>query len=225
VRWTHPVSGSIAPDRFIPIAEQSELIDRLGEWVFRRVCENEVNRRFGTISVNVSGAQLKRGKLVPMLRKVLRETKRSASDFALEITETVIMNATPEVLATVRELREMGFLIALDDFGTGNSSFSLLRTLPVDIIKIDKSYTQQLKTDSISQVFVTAVGEVAKLLSYVVVAEGIETAEHAVLAKLAGAGRFQGYLYGRPMPLERGLLASEAMDTATPVALAQANGG
>ncbi|MCJ8517927.1 diguanylate cyclase (GGDEF)-like protein [Pseudorhizobium tarimense] len=214
VRWNHPVGGAIAPDRFIPVAEQSELIDRLGEWVFRRVCESDANRGFGTISVNVSGAQLKRGKLVPMLRKVLRETRRSASDFALEITETVIMNATPEVLSTVRELREMGFLIALDDFGTGNSSFSLLRTLPVDIIKIDKSYTQQLKTDSISQVFVTAVGEVAKLLSYVVVAEGVETQEHAMLAKLAGAGRFQGYLYGKPIPLGRERLGRPGNDIA-----------
>ena len=201
VRWNHPVAGMIPPDRFIPVAEQSELIDRLGEWVFRRVCEDRTNTPFGLISVNVSGAQLKRGKLPSMLRRVLRETGETASGLALEITETVIMNATPDVLASVQELREMGFLIALDDFGTGNSSFSLLRTLPVDIIKIDKSYTQQLKSDEISQVFVTAVGEVAKFLKCKVVAEGVETTEHQMLAKLAGATRFQGYLYGKPTPL------------------------
>nr|WP_282960008.1 bifunctional diguanylate cyclase/phosphodiesterase [Ciceribacter sp. L1K23] len=200
LRWRNNVGGYVPPDKFVRVAEQSDMIDRLGEWVFRRACRDLKAVDFPRVSVNVSGAQLKNDRLVPMLRTVLRETRCDASRFTLEITETVVLRATPAVLRTLRELRAMGFLIALDDFGTGNNSFALLRDLPVDFIKIDKSYTQRLETDKISQVFVTAVGEIAKALGMSVVAEGIETEEQHACARIAGAVRFQGYLHGKAQP-------------------------
>lgn len=203
VRWRNGLGGSMAPDKFIPVAEQSDLIDRLGEWVFRRACRDLKESGYPRISVNISGAQLKHDRLVPMLRRVLRDTGCDARDFTLEITETVVLKATHNVMAILRELREMGFLIALDDFGTGNNSFSLLRNMPVDIIKIDKSYTQRVEDDKIAQVFVSAVCEIAKALNMIVVAEGIETEAQHTCARLAGAQRFQGWLHGRPEPLKR----------------------
>lgn len=201
IRWRNGLGGSMAPDKFIPVAEQSDLIDRLGEWVFRRACRDLAASGYPRISVNISGAQLKHDRLVPMLRRVLRETGCDARCFTLEITETVVLKATHTVMGILRELREMGFLIALDDFGTGNNSFSLLRNMPVDIIKIDKSYTQRIEDDTIAQVFVSAVCEIAKALDMMVVAEGVETEAQQTCARLAGAQRFQGWLHGRPVPL------------------------
>lgn len=203
IRWRNGMGGSMAPDKFIPVAEQSDLIDRLGEWVFRRACRDLKDSGYPRISVNISGAQLKHDRLVPMLRRVLRETGSDARNFTLEITETVVLKATHNVMGILREVREMGFLIALDDFGTGNNSFSLLRNMPVDIIKIDKSYTQRIEDDKIAQVFVSAVCEIAKALDMIVVAEGIETEAQQACARLAGAQRFQGWLHGRPAPLKK----------------------
>lgn len=200
LRWRNILGGYVPPDKFVQVAEQSDMIDSLGEWVFRRACRDLQAVGYPRVSVNVSGAQLKNDKLLPMLRRVLRETGCEASRFTLEITETVILRATHSVLRTLRELRDMGFLIALDDFGTGNNSFALLRDLPVDFIKIDKSYTQRLETDKISQVFVAAAIEIAKALGMSVVVEGVETPEQQTCARIAGATRFQGYLHGKAQP-------------------------
>jgi EAL domain-containing protein (putative c-di-GMP-specific phosphodiesterase class I) len=138
-----------------------------------------------------------------MLSAVLRETGCRAQDFILEITETVAINATPLVHDVVNELKRMGFRLSLDDFGTGNSGFAFLRNMPFDIIKIDKSYIQKLAEDPIAQVFVSGVGQLASTLGFRVVAEGIETIEHYELSKMAGVTSFQGYLFGRPEPLQR----------------------
>jgi len=179
VRWRDPVRGLFRPpDQFIPIAERTRLIDQLGEWVFRRVCRDFERSGFEKVSINVSGAQLLHDDLVPMLRKVLRETGRKAESFILEITETVAVNATPAVLEKVRELRRMGFSLSLDDFGTGNCGFSFLRDMSIDVIKIDKSYVQTLGEDTIAQVFVAALARLGETLGFLVVAEGVETIEH-----------------------------------------------
>lgn len=204
VRWRDPLRGIyVPPDQFIPIAEQTRLIDQLGEWVFRRVCRDFDFSGYARIAINVSGAQLLHDELLPMLRRVLRETGQVASNFTLEITETVAVNATPAVLDTVRELKQMGFSLSLDDFGTGNSSFTLLRHLPVDVIKIDKSYIQRLADDPLAQVLVSALARLGEALNFIIVAEGVETEEHHNLALAAGATRFQGYFFGKPAPLPK----------------------
>jgi len=200
VRWRHPVRGLVSPVDFIPIAERSSLIDELGEWVFRRACIDAPGLPNVRININVSGEQLKRDALVTMMRRVLKETGCSAGRFVLEITETVATAATPEVIARVEALRQMGFQIALDDFGTGHCGFNYIKALPIDCIKIDRSYIRSLGDDRIAQVFVNAITEIARIQDLTIVAEGIETEIEFEFAKAAGCSRFQGFLFGQPQP-------------------------
>ncbi|MCT8998442.1 putative bifunctional diguanylate cyclase/phosphodiesterase [Chelativorans intermedius] len=200
VRWRHPVRGMIPPSQFIPVAERSNLIDLLGAWVFRRACLDAPTLPAGRIGINVSGEQLKRDEIVTMMRRVLNETGCDAARFTLEITETVATAATPQVIARIETLRAMGFQIALDDFGTGHCGFNYLKELPIDCIKIDRSYIRELGERSIAQVFVSALTQVARLQGLTIVAEGIETEAEFELAKAAGCNQFQGFLLGRPQP-------------------------
>ncbi|WP_367718468.1 bifunctional diguanylate cyclase/phosphodiesterase [Nitratireductor sp. GISD-1A_MAKvit] len=200
VRWRHPVRGMISPADFIPVAERSSLIDMVGEWVFRRACLDIERFASGRISINVSGEQLKREGLVYTFERVLKETGVRASRFILEITETVATAASPEIIARIERLREMGFHIALDDFGTGHCGFNYIKTLPIDGIKIDRSYIRNLGNDRIAQVFVSALTQIARIQGLTIVAEGIETEEEFELARSAGCNNFQGYLLGAPQP-------------------------
>ncbi|WP_192183847.1 putative bifunctional diguanylate cyclase/phosphodiesterase [Mesorhizobium amorphae] len=203
IRWRHPVRGLISPAEFIPIAERSTLIDMLGEWVFKRACADVAHFHGRRISINVSGEQLKRDEIVTMCDRVLRETGRSAEQFIIEITETVATAATPEILRRLETLRGLGFHIALDDFGTGHCGFNYLKTLPIDSIKIDRSYIRSLAHDQVAQIFVSALAQIARIQHVTIVAEGIETEEEFTLARAAGCNRFQGYFFGRPAPRDK----------------------
>ncbi|UCI29556.1 putative bifunctional diguanylate cyclase/phosphodiesterase [Mesorhizobium sp. B4-1-4] len=203
IRWRHPVRGLISPAEFIPIAERSTLIDMLGEWVFKRACADVGYFPGRRISINVSGEQLKRDEIVTMCDRVLKETGRPAAQFIIEITETVATAATPEILRRLEALRGLGFHIALDDFGTGHCGFNYLKALPIDIIKIDRSYIRSLAHDQVAQIFVSALGQIARIQDVTIVAEGVETAEEFALAKAAGCNRFQGYYFGRPTPRDK----------------------
>ncbi|MDZ5698052.1 putative bifunctional diguanylate cyclase/phosphodiesterase [Chelativorans sp. M5D2P16] len=206
VRWRHPLRGMISPADFIPIAERSSLIDQLGEWVFRRACKDAPSMPDRRISINVSGEQLKRDEVVSMMRRVLHETGCSAERFVLEITETVATAASPEIIGRIEALREMGFRIALDDFGTGHCGFNYIKALPIDCIKIDRSYIRNLGSDGIAQVFVSALAQIARIQGLTIVAEGIETEAEFEFARAAGCTRFQGFLFGRP---ERFILSGD----------------
>ncbi|WP_099865206.1 putative bifunctional diguanylate cyclase/phosphodiesterase [Pararhizobium haloflavum] len=201
VRWRHPVRGLIPPGEFIPVAETSTLIDQLGEWVFRRACRDLPRFDGCRISINISGEQLKRDSVVAMMERVLRETGSAAADFVIEITETVATEATDDVVNRLDRLRALGFRIALDDFGTGHCGFNYLKTLPIDAIKIDRSYICNLGSDRVAQVLVSALAEVGRLRGITIVAEGVETAQDLQLAKAAGCDRFQGFFISRPVPL------------------------
>ena len=198
IRWRHPVRGLIPPSEFVPIAEESTLIDTLGAWVFKQACLDVGSFPNARISINISAEQLKRDELVWMLARVLRETGQSAERFVLEITETAATTATPEILERIRSARAMGFRVALDDFGTGFCGFNYLKTLPIDAIKIDRSYIQSLAQDEVARVFVSALTQIAAIQNLVIVAEGIETDNDLVLAKAAGCTRFQGFHIARP---------------------------
>jgi diguanylate cyclase (GGDEF)-like protein len=202
VRWRHPLRGTIMPGEFIPVAEQSLLIDRLGEWVLRRACRDAASLPGRFVSLNLSGAQLKRDAVVETVRHVLAETGCAPERFTFEITETVAVSATPAVLARIVALRALGLRIALDDFGTGHMGLSALRTLPVDGIKIDRSYIQAMGTDEVASILVSALGAIGRARGVPVVAEGIETDAHLAMAKAAGCSLFQGYRIGRPAPLQ-----------------------
>ncbi|EKF18033.1 putative bifunctional diguanylate cyclase/phosphodiesterase [Nitratireductor pacificus] len=201
VRWRHPARGMISPGEFVPVAERSSLIDLLGEWVFRRACLDIGQFADCRVSINISGEQLKRDGVVQMLARVLEETGCQAERFILEITETVATAATPEVIGRIEKLRAMGFHVALDDFGTGHCGFNYIKTLPIDSIKIDRSYIRNLGDDRIAQVFVSALTQIARIQGLTIVAEGIETEMEFELARAAGCNRFQGYLLGRPEAL------------------------
>ncbi|MER8696532.1 EAL domain-containing protein [Mesorhizobium opportunistum] len=205
IRWRHPVRGLIPPVEFIAIAERSTLIDMLGEWVFKRACADIGHFAGRRISINVSGEQLNRDEIVTMCDRVLKETGRSAAQFIIEITETVATAATPEVLRRLEALRGLGFHIALDDFGTGHCGFNYLKTLPIDTIKIDRSYIRSLAHDQVAQIFVSALAQIARIQDVTIVAEGVETQEEFALARAAGCNRFQGYFFGRPAPRDKAL--------------------
>lgn len=201
VRWRHPLRGTIMPGEFIEVAEESTLIDMVGEWVLRRACRDASALPGTTICINVSGAQLRRDGFVTMVKAVLSETGRAASRFTFEITESVALTATPGVLESLRTLRHLGARVALDDFGTGNCGFNSLRSLPIDCIKIDRSYIQTMESDPVAAILVSAIGAIGRVGDLAIVAEGIETDDHLRLAKAAGCTAFQGYHLGRPAPL------------------------
>ncbi|HEU4986630.1 MAG TPA: bifunctional diguanylate cyclase/phosphodiesterase [Rhizobiaceae bacterium] len=201
VRWQHPARGMISPGDFIPIAERSSLIETLGEWVFKRACLDAAGLPGSRIAINISSEQLKREEIVAMMERVLAESGQSADRFVLEITETVATQATAEVIARLHALRRMGFKIALDDFGTGNCGFNYIKSLPIDIIKIDRSYIRNLGSDRIAQVFVSALTEIARIQGLSIIAEGIESETEFELARAAGCNQFQGFYLGRPEPV------------------------
>jgi diguanylate cyclase (GGDEF)-like protein len=203
VRWLHPVRGMIAPSEFIPLAEQSALIDMVGAWVFHRACLDLEHMPGLRVSINVSGEQLKRDDIVVSFENILKATGRRADQFVLEITETVAMSTRSDMVQRISRLRSMGFRIALDDFGTGHCGFRYLQKLPINSIKIDRSYIANLADDPIAEIFVSALAQIARLQNLTVVAEGVETQEQFDLARAAGCDRFQGYFFGRPAPRER----------------------
>lgn len=201
VRWRHPVMGNISPGIFIPIAERHGMIAQVTGWVFRRVCQEFSRSPFPYVSVNLSASLLGNAEVIADLYHNLNEHGLEPNCFVLEITETAVVNASDTVIGQLERLRNDGFRIALDDFGTGHCHFTALRHLPVDIVKIDRSYVQKLHTDRVAQIFVAATHQVAEALGLTIVAEGVETPDQRELARLCGATVFQGYLEGRPAPL------------------------
>ncbi|WP_019997941.1 putative bifunctional diguanylate cyclase/phosphodiesterase [Aureimonas ureilytica] len=200
LRWESPSRGRISPAEFIPVAESSLLIDQLGEWVLRRACLDARDFDGLHIAVNVSASQLRRDDVVSMVARVLAETGHPAERLVLELTESVAVETTPDIRRRLAALRAMGIHIALDDFGTGFSGFDYLRHLPVDSIKIDRSYIEKLGSGEADNVLVSALASVASAMHLNVLAEGVETEEQMALAKAAGCRLFQGYYTGRPMP-------------------------
>ena len=159
-------------------------------------------RDFGElgVAVNISPCQLKRDDVVDMVARVLAETGVCPSRVILEVTESMAMNANPDVLRRFEQLRAMRLKISLDDFGTGYCGFAYLRTFPIDTIKIDRSYISRLGNSHADNVLVSALSNVAAAMHLGIVAEGIETEEQLMLAKAAGCSFFQGYFIARPMP-------------------------
>jgi len=206
VRWTPPGQPPIGPDQFIPAAEDSGLIVGLGEWVLRQACTDAApwHRAYGsTIAVNVSPRQLAEPAFADMVRQVLAESGLPPKALTLEITEGVLVRSGAHAeltLAHLTGLRADGIKVAIDDFGTGYSSLAYLRDLPIDILKIDRSFMPADTTDVQQGALVRAVVDLARSLRLSTVAEGVETAQHADLLRTLGCDRGQGWLFGRPGP-------------------------
>ena len=203
VRWRHPVNGLISPDSFITIAEDIGEITRLGEWVLRRACEDASRWPSGMkVAVNVSPMQFRNPGLVQAVRNALTASGLPAQRLELEITESVLLANNTATLATLHELRALGVRIALDDFGTGYSSLSYLRSFPFDKIKIDRSFVRDLTAAEGSKMIVRAIINLSKNLGMVTTAEGVETDEQLDMVRSEGCDEVQGYLFGRPMPVD-----------------------
>ncbi|MGY1814764.1 putative bifunctional diguanylate cyclase/phosphodiesterase [Blastococcus sp. SYSU D00820] len=205
LRWHHPVRGTVPPAEFIPLAEEGGHIVDIGRWVLREATRQaaawtaEAGRPIG-MAVNLSPRQLADDDVVATVHEVLLETGLPAGQLTLEVTEGVLLRDVDQVVDQLRALRTLGVRIAIDDFGTGYSSLSYLRRLPADIIKIDRSFVQDLDGGGRSTTLVASIIELARSLRLEVVAEGVETPEQsAVLGGLA-CSHAQGYLFGRPQP-------------------------
>jgi diguanylate cyclase (GGDEF)-like protein len=210
VRWRHPVRGMIAPGHFIPIAEESDLIDKLGDWVLRRVCRDLWVLGGSPVALNVSPMQLRRADFAERFAAVLRDTGTDPRRIIVEITETVPLQAGQRELANISALRALGVRIAIDDFGAGHASLQYLRGFAFDIIKIDRSYVANLGSSRVDGMIVTAICDIALSLPAEVIAEGIETSEQLALLVSAGCTGFQGYLLGRPAALPKASTAAAA---------------
>lgn len=204
VRWDHPDLGRISPITFIPLAEEVKVIIPLGEWIFeesiRQLYEwNQQGYKEIHMAVNFSTIQLEDVGLIPMIQRVLDKYPVNPSDIQMELTESSFAKFD-DILPVIEEVRALGLQVAIDDFGTGYSTFSYIKELPVDIVKIDRSFILDLDMNKESQAIVEAIITLASTIGLQVVAEGIETEEQGLLLKELGCHEGQGYYYSRPIP-------------------------
>jgi EAL domain-containing protein (putative c-di-GMP-specific phosphodiesterase class I) len=203
LRWTHPVHGPIPPDVFIPLAEQSGLINDIGRWVLHQACGQarrwDRSGRDLSMSVNVSVHQLMSPAFADTIATVLRSTDINPSRLTLEITESVFVRHRARALAILGDLKQLGVMLALDDFGTGYSSLSYLRDFPIDTVKIDRTFIADLGLDSASDIIIGAIVTLAHELHLAVVAEGIETAHQYQGVAALGCDHCQGFYFAVPM--------------------------
>jgi len=201
MRWYHPQRGLIAPDDFIPIAEQTGMIVPMGEWALRQACRDAATwPQPVSVTVNLSSVQFEHGDLVQATRHALEQSGLAADRLEMEITESVLLCDAPKTQETLRQLHELGVQIALDDFGTAFASLSYLQSFPFDKLKIDRSFVREIPERADCLAIVQAVTNLARNLKMDTVAEGIETREHFASVSGAGCDEVQGYYFSRPVP-------------------------
>ncbi|MCW0823323.1 EAL domain-containing protein [Clostridioides difficile] len=205
IRWNHPEHGFISPAVFIPIAEKSKLILKIGRFVFERVCNDlsewkKQGKKIVPVSVNLSRVELYQPDIVKFINKTIQMYNLSSDFIEIEITETVAINELNILKNVLNELRKHGFSISMDDFGTGYSSISCLRDMPIDILKLDKSFLGGIEHDERSSNIAKSIVSLAKSLDLVVIIEGVESKEQAELMKQFGCDLVQGFYFARPMP-------------------------
>lgn len=200
IRWEHPTKGMIRPDVFIPIAEDTGLIEEIGTWVLNHACHEAAHWTDQTrrVAVNVSPAQFIAGETQKRVAQALQNSRLDPSRLEIEITESLLISNTDAVIETLRQIRDMGVSIAMDDFGTGYSSLSYLSLFPFDKIKIDKAFIQDLGKDASTDAIVTSIVGLGRSLDVTITAEGVETEAQAVLLSAAGCDLVQGYMFGKP---------------------------
>jgi EAL domain-containing protein (putative c-di-GMP-specific phosphodiesterase class I) len=203
----HPEMGLVPPAEFIPLAEDSGQIIPIGTWVLREAClrlktwEKSAHNGDLRLSVNVSARQFGQSDFVNQVSMALANAGCQARLLRLELTESLVLQNIEDVVSKMRALKELGVSLAMDDFGTGYSSLSVLRHLPLDELKIDQGFIRELLVDSEDMVIVQTIISMGNNLGMEVIAEGVETAEQAELLGKFGCMAYQGYLFGKPMPI------------------------
>ena len=204
IRWDHPELGILPPNEFIPLAEESNLIFDLGDWVIEAVCKQikqwKVDgKKIVPVSVNISAKRFLKNNLVAIMGTIMKETGVEPEWLEIEITETSLLLNEERVLADINSLKAMGITISLDDFGTGYSSISYLKKYKVDFIKIDRSYINGIHTHPDDEAIIKSILYLARELNMKVVAEGVETEQQLEFLKNYQCDFIQGYLFSRPV--------------------------
>ena len=207
VRWQHPELGLLQPKQFLTIAEQCDLINTIGETVLAIACKQIVKwKNLGlpieTVAVNIAGNQIHHSKLVEIVDNILQQTKCKTEWLELEITEDFILKKTQQAISTLQQLRDLGVSLAIDDFGTGYSSLSYLKQLPINKIKIDRSFVRDLSNDMADAALVQAIISMGKKLQLKLIAEGVENGSHEIFLAAHNCDYAQGHYYSKPLPAD-----------------------
>lgn len=207
LRWLHPERGLVSPAQFIGLAEETGIIIPMGLWVLQEAChvlkswQAMPALREMTLAVNVSARQFHQSNFVEQVRNVLVQSGAKPALLKLELTESVVLEHTEDTIAKMRELKLMGISFSMDDFGTGYSSLQYLKRLPIDQLKIDQGFVRDITTDSNDAAIVQTIIAMTDALGLNVIAEGVETRDQQAFLEQRGCHNFQGYLFGKPMPL------------------------
>ena len=205
IRWSHPTFGEVPPEHFIHLAEENGTILQLGDWVLEQACQQmhrwkKAYQAFGPLSINLAGAQLRHPNLAKRIEHLLQIYQLKAGDLQLEITENFIMSQAEEALAVLHELKQLGVQLAIDDFGTGYSSLSYLKRLPLDILKIDKSFIRGLPDDPHDAAIARAIIALGRSMQLTIIAEGVENQAQQRFLAAEGCEQIQGYIVSLPLP-------------------------
>jgi len=204
LRWNSPEHGLVSPARFIPIAERSRLIVQIGQWVFQEACRfakrlADMGMSDVRMAVNISPRQIKDEHFVAFVRDIIESSGVRPQQIEIEITENVFIDTLEDSIYKLKQLQEYGIKLSLDDFGTGFSSLTYLRRLPVDSLKIDKSFIDGIASDELQLKFVNSIINLGHMLGMVIVAEGVETKEQLIKLIDCGCDHIQGFLFSKPV--------------------------
>jgi EAL domain-containing protein (putative c-di-GMP-specific phosphodiesterase class I) len=202
LRWNHPMHGMISPMDFVPIAEETGMIEPIGRWILRTACHDALRLPGDCfVAVNISPVQFMNTEFISVVRKALRESGLTPARLELEVTETAMMQDRGRAAKILEELAEIGISVAVDDFGTGYSNLSYLIDFSFHKLKIDKTFIDRLEADASSGAVVSTIVGLSRALGVNTIAEGVETESQATLLRAAGCDVVQGNFYGRPAPL------------------------
>lgn len=207
IRWEHPQKGIVSPDYFISIAEKTGLILEIGNWALKEACMQNKNwqdkgyNKF-SVAVNISALEFYQKNMPSMVKKVLDETGLEPRYLEIELTESMALIDKEQAVAKMNEIKALGVKIAMDDFGTGYSSLSYLKELPIDVLKLDRSFIVEIENDKRSRAIISSMIKLARLLGIITVAEGVESPMQAELLTDMGCDMIQGYYYSKPVPAD-----------------------